>query len=185
MAQTRATAPYVSQPTDELLAVLAIEAERAGAVVIGEDLGTVAPGVRRSARIGQRAVHAACPVRAAAAEGLAAEGHGRHHYPRPADRGRDLDRSADFADQARAGVQADRRGLALLRRRLARVAGLPPDAPLADVIEGVHAAVGAAPSVLAVATWRMRSASGVARTCPARAARSVTTGRALPPPGGG
>ena len=38
---------YVTQPTDELLAVLAIEAERAGAVVIGEDLGTVAPGVRR------------------------------------------------------------------------------------------------------------------------------------------
>ena len=41
-------------------------------------------------------------------------------------------------------------GLALLRRRLARVAGLPPDAPLADVIEGLHAAVGAAPSVPAV-----------------------------------
>ncbi|HEX6140968.1 MAG TPA: 4-alpha-glucanotransferase, partial [Candidatus Limnocylindria bacterium] len=38
---------YIRQPTDELLAVLAIESERAGALVIGEDLGTVEAGVRR------------------------------------------------------------------------------------------------------------------------------------------
>lgn len=37
---------YVRYPAEASLAVLALEAERAGAVVIGEDLGTVEPGVR-------------------------------------------------------------------------------------------------------------------------------------------
>ena len=38
---------YVSYDVDALLGVVALEAERAGAVVIGEDLGTVTPVVRR------------------------------------------------------------------------------------------------------------------------------------------
>jgi 4-alpha-glucanotransferase len=59
---------------------------------------------------------------------------------------------ADLPDQARAGVPPDRRGQALLRRRLASLAGVQPDASLASVMERAHAAVGASPSVLAVAT---------------------------------
>lgn len=39
---------YVRYDADAMLAVLALEAHRAGAVVIGEDLGTVEPGVRES-----------------------------------------------------------------------------------------------------------------------------------------
>lgn len=42
---TPADGLYVSQPLEELLAVLSIEAWRHGAVVIGENLGTVDPGV--------------------------------------------------------------------------------------------------------------------------------------------
>jgi 4-alpha-glucanotransferase len=38
---------YVAYDVDALLGVLTLEAERAGAVVIGEDLGTVTPVVRR------------------------------------------------------------------------------------------------------------------------------------------
>lgn len=39
---------YVSQDAEAMLAVLALEAHLAGAVVIGEDLGTVEPGVREA-----------------------------------------------------------------------------------------------------------------------------------------
>ncbi|MFI1070629.1 4-alpha-glucanotransferase [Streptomyces puniciscabiei] len=39
---------YVRYDADAMLAVLALEATRAGAVVIGEDLGTVEPGVRET-----------------------------------------------------------------------------------------------------------------------------------------
>jgi 4-alpha-glucanotransferase len=39
---------YVSYPHDELYAILCLEAERAGTMVVGEDLGTVPDGVRET-----------------------------------------------------------------------------------------------------------------------------------------
>jgi 4-alpha-glucanotransferase len=59
---------------------------------------------------------------------------------------------ADAADQAAAGVAADQRALALLRRRLARIGSVPEGADVAEALLAVHGAIAAAPSVLALAT---------------------------------
>lgn len=43
---TRTAGAYVSYPLDHLIAVIALESERAGCTVVGEDLGTVPDGLR-------------------------------------------------------------------------------------------------------------------------------------------
>jgi 4-alpha-glucanotransferase len=142
---------YVRQATDELLAVLAIESQRAGAIVIGEDLGTVAAGMRRrlasanvlSTRLGffERRPPTRWPRRSLAAMTT-------HDLPTVAG----VWTGEDLADQARAGVAPNARGLARLRGRLSVLAGVADDAALKEVVVRAHAALGAAPTVLAQAT---------------------------------
>ena len=50
--QTPSDGAYICFPADELLAIICLEATRAGAFVVGEDLGTVQDGVRE--RLGER-----------------------------------------------------------------------------------------------------------------------------------
>jgi 4-alpha-glucanotransferase len=142
---------YVRYPTDELLEIVAIESERAGAVVIGEDLGTVPPGVRSELR--RRRV---LSTRLALFEARPPA-----RYPRQAFAAvttHDLPTIAgawtrsDLDDQERAGVTPDPAGMEALRRRIARSADEPPDAPLEDVIDGVHRRLAASPSALVAAT---------------------------------
>ena len=78
---------YVSYPARELLAVLALESVRRRALVIGEDLGTVSPRIRRdlgksgvfSYRVFYFERDAQWPI--SAPRGLSGPGHGHGNHP--------------------------------------------------------------------------------------------------------
>ena len=142
---------YVRYPVDELLAVLAIESVRADAIIVGEDLGTVGPGVR--ARL--------------AASGVLStrltpfERRRPHSYPRrvlAAITNHDLPTIAgawtwrDLTDQRAAGIDVDARQIAWWRNRIAGLAGLPPTARIEDVILAAHRTLAASPACLVSAT---------------------------------
>ncbi|MDP9244962.1 MAG: 4-alpha-glucanotransferase, partial [Chloroflexota bacterium] len=142
---------YVRYRADELLEIVALESERAGALVIGEDLGTVEPGVRRELRrrrlLSSRLVYFESRPTASYPR-LALAAVGTHDLPTIAGAwlGTDLD------DQARSGLVPDAAGLAAARRRLASASGSGPDAEPREVIERVQTSLASSPSVLVTAT---------------------------------
>ena len=142
---------YVRYPTAELLEIVSIESERASAIVIGEDLGTVPPGVRRELR--RRRM---LSTRLALFERMPPERYPRqafaavttHDLPTIAG----LWSGTDLEDQSRAGVAPDAAGLSQLRGRLVRASGLPPAAPVDEVVDAVHRRLAGSPSMLVAAT---------------------------------
>ncbi|HEX2194990.1 MAG TPA: 4-alpha-glucanotransferase, partial [Candidatus Limnocylindria bacterium] len=146
-----AAGAYVRYPSHEMLAILVLEAHRAGVVVVGEDLGTVQPGDRRELRrrgilsyrlaYFERRPPARYPRTSLAAVTT-------HDLPTVAGTwlGTDLD------VQRRAGLAPDASGLARLRRRLVRVAGVGADAPLKELVLKLHHALAASPAALVAAT---------------------------------
>lgn len=149
--QDPARGAYVRSHTDELLEILALESHRAGAVVIGEDLGTVPPGVR-----GELRRRRLLSTRLALFERGLPAGYARHSFAGITTH--DLPTMAgtwsgsDLADQAASGVRPDPDALSLLRARLARAAGVGADAPLDDVVTRLHARMAASPPMLVAAT---------------------------------
>ncbi|MEO7294782.1 MAG: 4-alpha-glucanotransferase, partial [Candidatus Limnocylindria bacterium] len=142
---------YVRSRTDELLEIVAVESHRAGAIVIGEDLGTVPAGVRRELRrrrlLSTRlALFERVPPARYPAQSFA--GVTTHDLPTVAGTWT----GSDLEDQASSGVTPDPDALALLRSRLARAAGVGVDAPLDEVVVSLHARVAASPSALVAAT---------------------------------
>ncbi len=142
---------YVRQPTDELLEIVALESHRAGAIVIGEDLGTVPPGVRSALRrrrmLSTRlALFERIPPSRYARLALAAVS--THDLPTMAG----ILTGSDLDDQAAANISPDPSGLATLRARLLAAAGAGEDAGLEAVVLGLHAALAASPSMLVAAT---------------------------------
>ena len=119
--------------------------------MIGEDLGTVPAGVREelhrrrllSTRLAlfERVEPARYPQQSFA-------GVTTHDLPTTAGTwgGSDLD------DQAASGVNPDPEGLALLRSRLARAAGVATDASLDRLVDRLHSRLAAAPPMLLAAT---------------------------------
>ncbi|HKF75250.1 MAG TPA: 4-alpha-glucanotransferase [Candidatus Dormibacteraeota bacterium] len=128
---------YVRYPYGELLDILALESQRAGALVVGEDLGTVQPWVREE--LGRRLVlsHRLLwfeeqPPADYRPESLAALG--THDLP------------------TLAGVWEGSDSDPSIRERLRRYAGVSDDRTTAEVAEAAYRALAASPSRLVAAS---------------------------------
>jgi 4-alpha-glucanotransferase len=142
---------YVRYPADDLLGIVALESRRAGAFVVGEDLGTVEEGVRE-----RLAEHCVLSYRC-----LWFEADPPARYPRlslgavtthdlPTIAG--LWTGADLQAQEEIGLHPNAAAMAEIRARLGRMTGVAPEAPVEDVIERTHDLLAGAASVIVTAT---------------------------------
>lgn len=172
---------YVRYPADDLLGIVALESQRAGAFVVGEDLGTVEEGVRE-----RLAEHSVLSYRL-----LWFEADPPARYPRlalaaitthdlPTIRG--LWTGSDVLDQRALGLAPNEAGFQEMRDRLARFIGLPSTAPVEEVIVGAHRVLAQAPSMAVTAT--LDDALGVAErpNMPGTVAEWPNWSLALPKP---
>ncbi len=143
---------YVRYPHRELLDILALESVRAGAYVIGEDLGTVEPAVRQE--LARRRVLSyrlmwfepeppgpTWPARALAAVTT-------HDLPTVAG----LWTGKDLEEQRALGLPVDPGAAAAMRDKVAAWLEVGPEAPVQEVVAGVHRLLAKAPSALVAAT---------------------------------
>jgi 4-alpha-glucanotransferase len=149
---------YVRYPSDDLLGILALESDRAGAFVVGEDLGTVEPFVREelarrnvlSSRVlwFEEDSPADFPARSMASIGT-------HDLPTVAG----LWTGADLSAQQRLGLEPDAAAVDGIRSRLQALLGLADDVPLEEVIVAAHRLLAEAASM--VVTASLEDALGV------------------------
>jgi 4-alpha-glucanotransferase len=142
---------YVRSPGHELLDVVALESHRAGAVVVGEDLGTVEEGVRDALRdagvLSTRLLWfeddppSTWPRQAMAAVTT-------HDLPTV----RGVWTGVDLDDQQSAGVPVQSEGDNEMRHRLRVAAGADDDAPVQDVVVAAHHALASSLSMIVTAT---------------------------------
>jgi 4-alpha-glucanotransferase len=157
--RTPAEGGYVRYPADDLLAIVALESHRAGAFVVGEDLGTVEAGVRE--RLAERGVlsyrvtwfEEGPPERYPE---LAMAAVTTHDLPTIAG----LWTGADLREQHALRLEPNDAAIEAIRKRLSVATGRPPEAPVDEVIEATHRLLARAPSLLVTAT--LDDALGVA-----------------------
>lgn len=155
----QAAGTYVRYPAADLLDILALESHRAGAFVVGEDLGTVEDAVRTE--LAER--------RILSYRLLWFESEPPERYPRGALAAvttHDLPTiagvwtGADLAAQRDIGLAPNEDSQAELHHRLRERAGVAAEASVADVTAGAYRALARAPSQVLVAT--LDDALGVA-----------------------
>lgn len=128
---------YVRFPGRELLALLSLEAHRAGAFLVGEDLGTVEPAVREAmAEFGVLGTLVALFEDDEPADWREACLATIVTHDLPTTSGMWLDAPPENAE----------------RLRLQRLAGVGPDATAAELVDGAHRALLASPPVVRLLT---------------------------------
>lgn len=142
---------YVRYAPAELLAILALESHRAGAYVVGEDLGTVEDGVRETLAA-QRLLSyrllwfEAGPPAQYPPQALAAVT--THDLPTIAG----IWTGADLAAQRGIGLSPSEEGAQQMRWKLRQLAHVADDAAVDAVVESAHRALAAAPCAVLTAT---------------------------------
>ena len=143
---------YVRMRADELMAIVALESERARAFIIGEDLGTVEPGVRERLHeyrmMSYRLLYFE-PVPPHQFPELALSSVTTHDLPTIAGLWSGLDAKA----QKQIGIDPNEAGTKALREKLRALGNLAEDAPVEAVIESTHRALAQAPSRVLLATF--------------------------------
>jgi 4-alpha-glucanotransferase len=142
---------FVRYPVDDLLAIVALESHRAGAFVVGEDLGTVERGVRE--RLAAQRVlsyrlfwfESEPPARYPE---LALAAVTTHDLPTIAG----LWTGADQEAQRALGWQPNEGGFQWMRARLREFAGVDDSASVPEVIERAYRLLAGAPSAVVTAT---------------------------------
>lgn len=142
---------YVRYRADDLLGIIALESQRAGAVVVGEDLGTVEEGVREkmaaydmlSYRLlwFEETVPAEYPEKALAAITT-------HDLPTLAG----IWTGQDFELQHRSGLNPDKAQSEELRQKIVHASGVVPHADVETAAIQTFEQLAAAPSVIVMAT---------------------------------
>ncbi len=129
---------FVRYPGDDLLAIVALESQRARAVVVGEDLGTVETGVRERLAehdvLSYRVVWFEADPPATFPRGAMAAVT-THDLPTIAG----LWTGADLEVQRRCGLQPNESAVEATRTRLGAMTSLARGAPVPEVIERAHA----------------------------------------------
>jgi 4-alpha-glucanotransferase len=142
---------YVRYPARDLLNILALESHRAGAYIIGEDLGTVEPEVREE--MGRRNMLSYRVMwfeesRPSGYPELALATVTNHDLPTIAG----VWTGEDLEEQETVLAAPNVAGADAMRKQLQRLLGCPDDAPVEEVIERAFEALGAARSMVVMAT---------------------------------
>jgi 4-alpha-glucanotransferase len=141
---------YVRYPADELLAIIALESHRAGAVVVGEDLGTVEEGIRETLAdqnvLSYRLLWfedtppSEYPEKALAAVTT-------HDLPTLVG----IWTGADLEAQRHVGAKPDRAGSEKFRSKLVEISGLETGADVTEAIIKTFEQLAEAPSMIVLA----------------------------------
>lgn len=136
---------YVRYNSDELLSILALESHRAGAFVVGEDLGTVEPGVseklQREGILSYRVFWFESEAPSTYPE-MALSAISTHDLPTVAG----MWTGSDLDAQHRLGMKPNVDGTEQCRRQVVEIAGVSEDAPIEEVVVKLHECLGTAPS---------------------------------------